>query len=79
MHFLDVILELEAETLSESRFFNARSDQMGFRSSFYQNQIVLGPQKGRRSILHGDFGLLRAMQNVTIRSFTQSGLGGSNP
>ena len=31
-HFLDVSLELEAETLSESRFFNARSDHMGFRS-----------------------------------------------
>ena len=30
--FLDVILELEAETLSESRFFNGRSDYIGFRS-----------------------------------------------
>ena len=29
---LDVILELEAETLSESRFFNARSDYLDFRS-----------------------------------------------
>ena len=31
-HFLDVILDLGAETLSESVFFNARSDHMGFRS-----------------------------------------------
>ena len=31
-HFLDVFLDLEVETLSESRFFNARSDHMGFRS-----------------------------------------------
>ena len=30
--FLDVLLDLEAETLSESIFFNARSDHMGFRS-----------------------------------------------
>ena len=30
--FLDVMLELEAETLSESRFFNARSDHIDFRS-----------------------------------------------
>ena len=30
-HFSDVILELEAETLSESRFFNGRSDYLGFR------------------------------------------------
>ena len=31
-HFLDLILDLEAETLSELRFFNARSDHMDFRS-----------------------------------------------
>ena len=31
-HFFDVILELEAETLSESRFFNGRSDYLDFRS-----------------------------------------------
>ena len=30
--FLDVILELEAETLSELIFSHARSDQIGFRS-----------------------------------------------
>ena len=31
-HFLDVILELEAETLSELIFFNARSDYLVFKS-----------------------------------------------
>ena len=31
-HFLDVILELEAETLSDLRFFNARSHHLDFRS-----------------------------------------------
>ena len=41
-HFLDVILELEAETLSELIFFNARSDYIGFRSWFYQNGGVFG-------------------------------------
>ena len=29
---LDVILDLEAETLSESKYFNARSDHIGFRN-----------------------------------------------
>ena len=38
--FLDVILELEAETLSELRFFHARSDHIGFRSWFCWNGWV---------------------------------------
>ena len=41
-HCLDVILELEAETLSELRFFDGWSDYIGFRSWFYQNGGVFG-------------------------------------
>ena len=36
-YFLDVILESEAEILSESRLFTARSDHIGFRGWFYRN------------------------------------------
>ena len=52
-HFLDVILELEAETLSESRFFNGRSDHMGFRSEFSRTIDLLAEEGSKIEVDRG--------------------------
>ena len=48
-HFLVVLLDLEAETLSESRSFYAPSIYMGFGSRFYKQNTDLLAEEGSMS------------------------------